>query len=350
MTSPSTDLPALTSTFLDTLDAERRRLGIPGVVVAVRTSDGARSSASLGVRDVATGTPLSVDSVLRVGSVTKTIVATVVLRLVERGELGLDDEVLDHLPDLAVPSGVTVRRLLDMTSGLPEYTTEEFLDTLLAAPERLWEPRELLDLAFGEDQRFAPGSSWEYCNAGYILLGVLVEHVTGELVEDLARRFVLEPLGMRDTALPARTADATHLPDPTIRGYLRVDGRLVDATDINPSWAWTAGNAISTAADLVLLAEELVRGDLLTVETQAARLTGIPVPETDWVYGLGIANFGGIWGHNGQLPGFQAFAGHEPAIGTTIVVITNADKANDGTNAADTLAALVRRHLASGSA
>lgn len=346
MTSPSTDLPALTSTFLDTLDAERRRLGVPGLVVAVRTADGERSSAALGVRDDAAGTPLSVDSVLRVGSVTKTIVATVVLRLVDRGDLGLDDDVLDHLPDLPVPSGVTVRRLLGMTSGLPEYTTEEFLGTLLAAPERVWEPRELLDLAFRADQRFAPGTSWDYCNTGYILLGVLVEQVTGELVEDLARRWVLEPLGMRDTALPARATDGARLPDPTVRGYLRVGDQLVDATNINPSWGWTAGNAISTAADLVLLAEELVRGDLLTAETQAARLAGTRVPGTDWVYGLGIANFGGIWGHNGQLPGFQAFAGHEPASGTTIVVLANVDTANDETNPADTLAALVRRHLA----
>lgn len=348
MTLPSTDLPGLTSTFLDALDAERRRLDIPGVVVAVRTADGARASASLGIRDIATDVPLAVDSVLRVGSVTKTIVATVVLCLVERGKLGLDDEVVGHLADLAVPSGVTVRRLLDMTSGLPEYTTEAFLDTLLAAPERVWEPRELLDLAFTDDQHFAPGTSWEYCNAGYILLGMLVEQVTGELVEDLARRFVFDPLGMRDTALPARAPEGTHLPDPTIRGYLRDGDQLVDATDINPSWGWTAGNAISTAADLVLLAEELVRGKLLEAETQAARMTVIPVPDTEWAYGLGIANFGGVWGHNGQLPGFQAFAGHEPANGTTIVVLTNVDRANDGTNPADTLAAFVRRHLGAG--
>lgn len=350
MTSPSTDLPVLTSTFLDTLDAERRRLGIPGAIVAVRTSDGARSSAALGVRDLAAGTPLSVDSVLRVGSVTKTIVGTVVLRLVERGDLALDDDVRDLVPDLPVPSGVTVRRLLDMTSGLPEYTTETFLGTLLAAPERVWEPRELLDLAFTGEQHFVPGTSWEYCNAGYILLGMLVEQVTGELVEDLARRLVLDPLGMSDTALPARTPEGRHLPDPTVRGYLRDGDQLVDATDINPSWGWTAGNAISTAADLVLLAEELVRGDLLTAETQAARLAAVPVPDTEWAYGLGIANFGGIWGHNGQLPGFQAFAGHEPATGRTIVVLANVDRANDETNAADTLAALVRRHLAAESA
>ncbi|MFD8462993.1 serine hydrolase domain-containing protein [Streptomyces antimycoticus] len=350
MTTLPRELSPTVAAVFAAVDAERQRLGVPGAVVAVRSPDAEPWSVALGVRDIATDEPLAVDAVLRVGSVTKTIVATVVLRLTERGELGLDDDIVAHLPHVRVPSGVTVRRLLDMTAGLPEYTTEEFMEISHTTPDRVWGPQELLDLAFREPHRFAPGSSWDYCNAGYILLGMLAEHVTGDLVEDLARKLVLDPLGLHDTSLPPRSAAGTSLPDATVRGYHRVGAELVDTTDVNPSWAWTAGNAISTADDLVVLVEALVRGDLLAEETQRARLAGVPVPGTDWSYGLGIANFGGIWGHNGELPGFQAFAGHEPGTGRTIVVLANVDKSTDEVNPADTLAALVRRHLAPGTA
>jgi D-alanyl-D-alanine carboxypeptidase len=167
------------------------------------------------------------------------------------------------------------------------------------------------------------------------------------LVEDLAARFVFDPLGLSDTSLPPRSAEGTPLPDPTVRGYLRDDTALVDATDINPSWAWTAGNALSSAADLVVLVEALVRGNLLSEQTQQARMTSQPVAGTNSAYGLGIADFGGIWGHNGQLPGFQTFAGHEPNTSTTIVVLATVNEAADRTNPADSLAARVRELLAS---
>jgi D-alanyl-D-alanine carboxypeptidase len=350
MTTLRRDLSSTAAAILTEVDAERKRLDVPGVVLAIRTPDGERWSAALGTRDVATGERLAVDAVLRIGSVTKTIVATVILRLTETGDLGLDDEAQTHLPHLNLPSGVTVRRLLGMTAGLPEYTTEEFLTALLAAPERVWRPRELVEFAQRGPQHFAPGDSWEYSNTGYILLGLLAEHATGVLVEDLAARFVFEPLGLQDTSLPPRSPAGTALPDPRVRGYLRDDTALVDATDINPSWAWTAGNALSTADDLVILVEALVRGDLLAEQTQRVRMTGVPIAGTDWAYGLGIADFGGIWGHNGQLPGFQTFTGHDPSTGATIVVLATANESIEHTNPADALALRVRELLASSTA
>lgn len=350
MTTLRRDLSSTAAAILAEVDAERKRLDVPGVVLAIRTPDGERWSAALGTRDVATGERLAVDAVLRIGSVTKTIVATVILRLTETGDLGLDDEAQTHLPHLNLPSGVTVRRLLGMTAGLPEYTTEEFLTALLAAPERVWRPRELVEFAQRGPQHFAPGASWEYSNTGYILLGMLAEHATGVLVEDLAARLVFEPLGLENTSLPPRSPEGTALPDPRVRGYLRDDTALVDATDINPSWGWTAGNALSTADDLVVLVEALVRGDLLSEQTQRIRMAALPIAGTDWAYGLGIADFGGIWGHNGQLPGFQTFSGHDPSTGATIVVIATANESIEHTNPADALAMRVRELLTSATA
>lgn len=350
MTTMPRALSSTAAAILAEVDAERKRLDVPGAVIAVRSPDGERWSAALGTRDIATGAPLAVDAVLRVGSVTKTIVATVILRLTETGALGLDDEAQTHLPHLNLPSGVTVRRLLGMTAGLPEYTTEEFLTALLAAPERIWRPHELVEFAQRDPQHFAPGESWEYCNTGYILLGMLAEHVTGVRVEDLAARFVFDQLGLNDTSLPPRCTEGASLPDAAVRGYLRDGTALVDATDINPSWAWTAGNALSTADDLVVLVEALVRGDLLSEQTQRVRMTGLPIAGTNWAYGLGIADFGGIWGHNGQLPGFQTFTGHDPQTGATIVVIATVNESIEHTNPADALATRVRELLASATA
>lgn len=345
--SPTTDEALRDRELIGALDAERQRLGIPGVVVHVSGPSCGSCTRALGVRDLATGEPLTADSRMRVGSVTKMIVALIVLRLVDAGDLCLDDEVHDHLPelsDLQVPRGVTVRRLLNMTSGLRDYTSEEFVDGLLIEPDRLWTPSELLEVAFSGSQEFAPGTSWAYCNAGYIMLGMVIEHLTGARVEDVARRLVFDPLGMHATELPPLTHGASALPDPTLRGYHRQDNELVDATRINPSWAWNAGNAVSTAGDLRLLVEASVRGDLLQEQTHRERMDTQPVPETTLGYGLGIANFEGMWGHNGEQPGFQSFAGHDPVSATTIVVLTNLDD-----HSADTLATFLRARLANAS-
>ncbi|MER8003801.1 serine hydrolase domain-containing protein [Streptomyces sp. NPDC095613] len=342
--SPTTDAALSDRGLIETLDAERRRLGIPGAVVHVSGPSRGICTRALGVRDLATGEPLAADTRMRVGSVTKMIVALIILRLVDAGELCLDDEIHEHLPelsDLQVPRGVTVRRLLNMTSGLPDYTSEEFVEGLLVAPDRLWTPSELLEVAFSGSQEFAPGTSWAYCNAGYIVLGMLIEHLSNARVEDVARRLVFDPLGMHATELPPLTHGSSTLPDPRLRGYHRQADELADATRINPSWAWTAGNAVSTAGDLRLLVEASARGDLLQEQTHRERMSTHPVPETTLGYGLGIANFDGMWGHNGELPGFQSFAGYDPATGTTIVVLTNLDD-----HSADTLAAFLRARLA----
>jgi len=327
------------------LEDERRRLSIPGAVALVSSASRGTWTQAFGVADVATGAKLTTGSHLRIASVTKTIVALIVLRLAEAGELALDDEIRVHLPQLPVPGGVTVRRLLNMTSGLPDYTSDEFVAGTLVQPGRVWTPVELLDIAFRHPQRSEPGGTWDYCNAGYIILGMLIESLKGERVEVTARRLVLDPLGMRDTHMPPLTRDGAGLPDPYVRGYHRRDGELIDATNINPSWGWTAGNAVSTAHDLAVLVESSVRGDLLQEQTRIEQMTGVPIAGSTWSYGLGIADFDGLWGHNGEMPGFQSFAGHDPQTGLTVVVLTNVDGVS-----ADALAGVLRTELGIGGA
>ncbi|WP_104062360.1 serine hydrolase [Arthrobacter sp. 4R501] len=326
--------------ILRAVDAERSRLSIPGAIIHFTSLRTGAVTCALGVEDVESGEPIRAQSAMRVGSITKTMVATIALKLSESADLPLDDEVRYFLP---IASGVTVRRLLDMTSGIPDYTSEEFVEGLLVHPERLWTPDELLELAFQAEPRFEPGTSWEYNNAGYILLGRVIEEATGASIEELARRLIFDPLEMYDSYLPANVPGLSALPDSRVRGYHRQGAELVDATEINPSWAWTAGGAVSTVRDLSIYVQALVRGGLLQDATQAERLRARTV-SSDLRYGIGIADFAGMWGHNGALPGFQSFAGHDLESDTTLVVLTNLD---DGS--ADALAAIVRSELATAS-
>ncbi|MFE2745621.1 serine hydrolase domain-containing protein [Streptomyces scopuliridis] len=332
------ETPILGKEFIASVDAERRRLLIPGAIVHARTPLLGSVTRGLGVEDVHTGAPLTADSPMRIGSITKTMVGTVVLRLVDEGRVQLDADIRDYLP-APVPPGVTVRRLLNMTSGLPDYTSEEFVAALLDHPERQWTPGELLEVAFRGEQRFEPGTSWEYCNAGYILLGLLIEAAAGDSLELVARRLVFDPLGLENTELPLPAPGLSALPRASVRGYHRRRENLVDATAINPSWAWAAGGAVSTAGDLSVYVKALARGTLLEARTQQQRMDMEPV--ADGIrYGLGIAAFSGMWGHNGGLPGFQSFAAYEPVTAATVVVLTNVDD-----SAADSLAAFVRTQL-----
>ncbi|MDT9664863.1 D-alanyl-D-alanine carboxypeptidase [Rhodococcus sp. OAS809] len=321
------------------LDAERRRLSIPGAVVHLSTPELGSWTQSFGVADIETSTPMTNDSIMRVGSVTKMIVATIALQLVEAGGFHLDDTVHSILPELSIDPAVTVKQLLNMTSGLPDYTSDEFVDALLAAPSRVWTPEGLLEVAFESEQHFAAGTAFEYCNTNYIILGLLIEHLTGTDIADIAQTTIFGPLGMNSTALPPLTDKATKLGSADLRGYHRHNDEFIDATDVNPSWAWTAGNAVSTADDLSVFVGALVRGDLLTASLQRERLRSVPVID-NVRYGLGIADFDGMWGHNGELPGFQSFAGHDPTTSTTLVVLTNVDD-----KSADQLATFLRSQL-----
>lgn len=330
-----------TRDFLTAVDVERQRLSIPGAIVHVNSPTVGSLTHAFGVADVRTATPLAVDSRMRAGSVTKVVVGTMILQLVDSGELDLDHDVRAIMPDLSVPPGVTVRHLLAMTSGLPDYTSDAFIEALWDAPDRVWSPEELLDTTRGEPQHFAPGTSWEYCNSGYIVLGLIIEHLTGRTATEVARDLVFEPLGMVDSDIAPPDRPTVSLQSAPVRGYHPRDGQLADATHINMSWAWTAGSLVSTAADLARLVEAVTAGELLSDAAQRERLDTLAVPGASIRYGLGIADFDGLWGHNGSLPGFQSFAGYAPASGTTIVAMTNVDD-----SAADNLAAFIRTRLA----
>lgn len=286
-------------------------------------------------------------------------------------KLGLDDPVAKYQPEVPNGSNITIRQLLNMTSGLYNYAEDQgFIATSGAEPEKVWQPKDLLAIAFKHPPYFAPGKDYHYSNTNYILLGLMIEQITGEPVAQVFQNRIFAPLGMTGTSLPPISSSA--IPDPHPRGYMfgtlaeNVERALStpptpeqaakvnaeagvprDVTDINPSWAWTAGSANSTLRDLKIWAKALTTGTMLSPATQRERLTWIPMTSAPNApkYGLGIVDFDGFIGHNGGLQGFQSFMGYQPETGTTVIVLTNIPTAPDGTLPADALATIIRAYL-----
>lgn len=345
-------------------DFERaaKELLVPGAMVLLRTPDGTLSATyGTGVRGAES--PVSADDHIRVGSVTKTWTSTVILQLVQEGKLSLDDPVSKHRSDVPGGDKITVEQLLTMRSGLFNYTeTLELNSAMDKDPQRVWEPDQLLGLAFAHPPYFGPGQGFHYSNTNTVLLGLIAEKIEGKQLDTLFDERIFQPLGMRGTVFP--TVSSNSIPDPHPRGYFYGDNVLTmtnpalpedmqkqatagtlapnDVTDSNPSWAWAAGSGMSTANDLMTLGEALANGKLLGSALQEKRLASVVPTNPDKpegaLYGLGIAKFGNLYGHTGELPGFNTFMGSDPLNKVTLVVWTNLAPAADGRDPASTIA------------
>lgn len=329
-------------------------MGIPGLIVSVHTPDGASWQAALGVSDVATRTPMDVADHVRIGSITKSLTATVILQLAQEGRLRLDDPLAPYFPGVQT-NRATIRQALQLTSGIADYTTDAFLNALAVAPQRVWSPAELVGLIADEPPMFPAGSSWYYSNTNYVILGMIAEQVTGAPLGRLITDRIFTPLGMTGCSFPAATD--TTIPAPSSRGYMLSTTwdrpptppaplpALVDVTDFNPSWAAGAGQAICTVDDLVVWARALATGELLDADIQAQRLTWYPTGDPHAKYGLGVVNINGLVGHNGEISGFMSQAARRESDGTVIVVLSNLMLAPDLTEPATAISELISRAI-----
>ncbi|MBG0565688.1 serine hydrolase domain-containing protein [Actinoplanes aureus] len=317
--NPSTPHPRA---WQETLDAIHDA-GMAGAFAEVRDGRHVWRGAA-GVADVDTGRPMRPGFQHRVGSITKTFTATVILQLAGEGRLGLDDPIGRFVPDLVpddLATGVTVRMLLNHTSGIADYDTVLFPD--LAAMERLRHvtipPSRLVALGLSEPRTGAPGERWSYSNTNYILAGVILERITGRSAESEFARRIIRPLGLRNTYLPGRSP---YIRGPHSEGYVPwPDGTLRDFSVYNMSWTWTAGALVSSASDLNRFYRALLGGRLLRPAQLAQMKTTVPIApgQQDGGYGLGIA--GGrlgcgieAWGHDGLVIGYYAMSYHAPTV------------------------------------
>lgn len=351
----ASDAASLESVLLPVITEQMEQMQIPGLIVVVQTPDRGSYEVALGVADVETEEPMALDMHVRIGSNTKTMTATVILQLVQEGELGLDDPLAPYFPGVDT-NAATVRQALNMTSGIPTYSTNPFLNRLADDPAKIWTSDDLFATIAGRPPTFPTGDGWEYSNTNYLMLGLIAEQHGGASLGELITDRLFTPLQMSGCSMPAPD-DAT-LPSPSPRGYqystlwdpeASPPGPvlpLVDVTDINPSWGFGAGEAICTAADMVIWADALVSGELLDEAMQDERfdfVTGGSLP-----YGLGVGDFGGLIGHNGQISGFQTQVTSRATDGTVIVVFTNVTQAPDLQLPATTLSALISRAIPAG--
>jgi D-alanyl-D-alanine carboxypeptidase len=319
--------------------------GVPGAIIGIWGPDGTYVRA-FGVADKTARAPMKTDFYSRIGSVTKTFTVTGVLQLADQGKLGLDDPIAKFVDGVPQGDKITLRQLARMQSGLFNYSASPaFQQAMFADPRRAFTPHELLNYAFAQPNQFPPGDGFEYCNTNTVLLGLVVEKVSGQPLHSYIQDHIVIPLGMSHTSFPTTNA----FPEPHPQGYTvqTADGKEAAATDWNPSWGWAAGAMISTLDDMRIWAPALATGKLLTPQMQAQRLqtVGSPgMPPQDG-YGLGIFNLGGWIGHNGSLPGYQTVVVYLPQKRTTLVILVNTDIEYQGSEPSTTLATAITKEL-----
>ena len=317
----------------DALDAAAEtsfaEVSAPGAVMAVRTPEGTWV-ATIGAKDLDGTEPMTADVHQRIGSVTKTFTVSAVLQLAQAGELSLDDPISDYVEGTPNPEA-TLGQLAAMRSGIPSYTFDEgFQEILFSDPNYVWTPQELVDLVDGAEPDFAPGEETSYSNTNTVLLGMVIEQVTGQPIDEVIQENIIDPLGLTGTVFPTDGSFA----EPHAQGYTvqgQDDGVPADATDWNPSWGWSAGAMISTLGDLLVYGDALVAGDeaLLSPDAQAARIDSfdftIPPNSPARAYGSGLGLALGWYGHTGELPGYNTVLQHHLDEDITIVVMVNSD-------------------------
>jgi D-alanyl-D-alanine carboxypeptidase len=340
------DATGLAPSLAETLERFRDRYGFPGATAALVLPDGSVVTAATGLADVEAGTAMTPESRLLAASIGKTFVAAAVLALESEGSLSRTDRLADHLGDRAwyeaLPNAATIRigHLLRHQSGLPDHPhSAEFQRAAAArftAGQEAFPPEELLGFVTGREALFDPGTGWAYSDTGYILLGLVIETVTGQPYYDVVRQRFLDPLGLDDTGpsdrpylrnlavgytipgnpfgLPVRTADA--------------DGRLV----WDPGTEWTGGGLASTSADLARWGHLLFTGQAMKTAYLDRLLDGVAVaPDAPGIlYGAGVALYmetplGPVYGHGGWIPAYVSTLRHYADHGVTVAFQINSD-------------------------
>ncbi|HDR7992789.1 TPA: beta-lactamase family protein [Bacillus cereus] len=291
------------------------QLGYPGILAQI-SKGGKTWSYTAGIADLRTKKPMKTDFRFRIGSVTKTFIATVLLQLAGENRLNLDDSIEKWLPGVIQGNGydsnqITIRQILNHTSGIADYVKSKDFD--MKDTKKAYTAEEFVKMGISLSPEFAPAKGWSYSNTGYVVLGMLIEKVTGNSYAEEVENRIIEPLELSNTFLPG---NSTVIPGTKhARGYERYDGEneLKDVTYSNPGSS--DGDMISTAEDLNKFFSYLLSGKLLKEQQLKQMLTTVPTGiEGIDGYGLGIYetklhNGISIWGHAGGVPGFSTFAG-----------------------------------------
>lgn len=316
------------------VDEQQDKLGAPGMLVGVWRPGERDLVIESGVSDIETRARISEVDHFRIGSVTKSFTVTVVLQLADEGLLRLDDTVGAYVPGIE-NGDATIAELANMRSGIFNYTEDaDFVDVFVTDLQRTWTNQELVDLANDNAPYFAPGDGWHYSNTNTVILGMIVEQVTGRPLADVIAERIITPLGLQGTSYPS----SPDLPSPFVHGYGFEP--LEDLSFTDPSSSAGSGAMISTLQGLRAWGVALGSGTLLSDAAQAARVNSLePIlfapcdddvperperscPEYDR-YGYGLGEISGWIGHTGEYVGYQSLVMYDPRTGSVVVIMTN---------------------------
>ncbi len=300
---------------------------IPGALVGVWTPNGTWTSAT-GLADVETGRAIDFGDYSAWRSITKSLTVTLMLQLVDEGQLNLDAPVDDYYPGVPNGENITLRQLANMTSGLFNYTKDDqFLAEFANDFERPWTPRELLALAFSHPVNFAAGTAYEYSNTNTVLIGEVVEAVTERSITRLYAERIFVPLALSATVY----VTGPNLPDPKAHGYtFDDDTNMFEELLVNSTALGASGAMAGTLEDLHQWGRALALGTLLSSDLQAQRFVSLPPtngPDYD-SYGLGMGEVENWWGHSGVGLGYQAGVFTDPVSGSSVAILMNGTNVN----------------------
>ena len=341
----SKNTQALKTTLQAKLDEWHKAGKFPGATVGVVLADGESFGLAVGYSDRDARTPMKPTDRMLAGSVGKTFAAATALQLVKEGKIGLDDKVQKYLGGepwfsrLPNAKDITVRQLMSHTSGLVRYEFKpQFTKDLTANPEKVWKPAELLAYLLDEKPPFEAGKGWDYSDTNYIVLGMIIEKVTGRKFYDEAIKRLLKPLKLKDT-IPQ---DGLKLKG-VVQGYagpnnpfggkdaMIQEGRFT----INPQFEWTGGGFASTAQDLARWAKIMYEGRAYSPDLLPQVLDGVSAPMLgrETKYGLGVivrkTAAGTSYGHSGFFPGYMTDMMYFPDSKIAIAVQVNTSVGRD---------------------
>ncbi len=318
---------------------------IPGATLSVRLSDGTEISLASGLADVEEKIPMKPDDIMLSGSVGKTYVAAIILRLYEQGLIDLKGKAISYLQDAdwfqKIPgaSEITVEMLLNHTAGIPEYVYhKELWETIKEDPDQEWSVEERLSLIFDDPPSSAPGEGWAYADSHYLILGLIIEKVTGRTYYEVLDELILGPCNLKHTfhsdrrSIPGLIPGYTNLTEEFLLPHKVVnDNRYA----FNPQMEWTGGGLASTVSDLTMWASQLYGGSVLKPETLKLMLTPAPFETTLFEgagYGLGsfIGETDGVtyYGHTGFSPGYITYVQYLPEYNIALAFQVNDDSSH----------------------
>lgn len=321
------------------LDEWHKAGSFPGATLGVVLANGQSFGLAVGFSDRETKTPMKPADRMLAGSVGKTFAAATALQLVKEGKIGLDDKIEKYLgrepwfSRLPNAKDITVRQLMNHSSGLVRYEfKDQFTKDLTANPEKTWKPAELVAYLLDEKPPFAAGKGWDYSDTNYIVLGMIIEKVTGRKLYDEANRRLLKPLKLSDT-IPQ---DGPRLKG-VVQGYAGpnnpfggTDAMIVNGKfAINPQFEWTGGGYVSTAHDLARWAKMMYEGRAFSPDLLPQAVDGVAAPMLgrETKYGLGViirqTAIGTSYGHSGFFPGYMTDMMYFPEYKVAIAVQVN---------------------------